>query len=267
MDIKEAIIKMEKYLYGILEYPNPYHDPDTDALETSANAAGTLQKQQDIYMESTAAHLQQLSTEAERTYDILFDQNTVNNFVDIFKDALGIFNDYIEGIGGGTNVFLNLGMVAANVFNKQIGSAINTQIKNLESFKNNLAQIKAQQDFSQDILQRQALDIATANHGPNEYISKAGLEKQAEITKRTLEVRKALTQQQYNELQNLQKQVGQLQTKIDYLNQYKEIAKKILDDENASVAVFEERLKEEKNILEIDKEKLKVSTEYLRNLQ
>lgn len=34
MDIKEAIIEMEKYLDGILEYPNPYHDPDTDALET-----------------------------------------------------------------------------------------------------------------------------------------------------------------------------------------------------------------------------------------
>lgn len=34
MDIKEAIIEMEKYLDGIFEYPNPYHDPDTDALET-----------------------------------------------------------------------------------------------------------------------------------------------------------------------------------------------------------------------------------------
>jgi len=34
MEIKEAIIKMEKYMEGILEYPNPYHDPDTDALET-----------------------------------------------------------------------------------------------------------------------------------------------------------------------------------------------------------------------------------------
>jgi len=34
MDIKDAIKEMEKYLDGILEYPNPYHDPDTDALET-----------------------------------------------------------------------------------------------------------------------------------------------------------------------------------------------------------------------------------------
>ena len=34
MDIKEAIEEMEKYMDGILEYPNPYHDLDTDALET-----------------------------------------------------------------------------------------------------------------------------------------------------------------------------------------------------------------------------------------
>lgn len=34
MEIREAITEMEKYLEGILEYPNPYDDPDTDALET-----------------------------------------------------------------------------------------------------------------------------------------------------------------------------------------------------------------------------------------
>ena len=34
MEIKEAITKMEKYMEGILEYPNPYHDPDIEALET-----------------------------------------------------------------------------------------------------------------------------------------------------------------------------------------------------------------------------------------
>jgi len=34
MDIKEALKEMEKYMEGILEYPDPYHDPDIDALET-----------------------------------------------------------------------------------------------------------------------------------------------------------------------------------------------------------------------------------------
>ncbi len=34
MEIKEAIKEMEKYMEGIAEYPDPYHDPDIDALET-----------------------------------------------------------------------------------------------------------------------------------------------------------------------------------------------------------------------------------------
>ena len=37
-------------------------DMYSKSLETSANAMGTLQHQQDIYMESTEAKLQQLKT-------------------------------------------------------------------------------------------------------------------------------------------------------------------------------------------------------------
>ena len=33
MEIKEAIKEIEKYMEGILEYPDPYRDPDTEALE------------------------------------------------------------------------------------------------------------------------------------------------------------------------------------------------------------------------------------------
>ncbi len=34
MEIKDAIKEMEKYMEGISEYPDPYHDPDIDALDT-----------------------------------------------------------------------------------------------------------------------------------------------------------------------------------------------------------------------------------------
>ena len=34
MDIKDAIESMERYLDGILEYPDKYRDPNIDALET-----------------------------------------------------------------------------------------------------------------------------------------------------------------------------------------------------------------------------------------
>ena len=223
----------------------------SELLNDSLTAQGSLNEKNDIYLQSTAAHMEQLRAETERTYDILFNQDTVNSFTDIFRGALDLFNDYISGIGGGANVFLNLGATVANVFNKQIGTAINNQIQSIEILKNNLAQIKAQQEWSQT-----ALDTAKVGHATNnDTVSQAALEKQATITQRTLQVRKALTQEQYNQLQELQRQVGVEQTRIDYLEQYKTIALNILDTEDASTREFQERLAIQQQTLQAEEKR------------
>ena len=76
---REQQINLSQTMAGVRQYNNllalfDNWDMYTDALETSANAAGTLQHQQDIYMESVEAHLQKMRTEAEETYKILFDK-------------------------------------------------------------------------------------------------------------------------------------------------------------------------------------------------
>ena len=63
----------------------------TQAIETSKNSTGELQKQQDIYMESTEAHLQQLRTEAERTYKTLFDDTAVKTMTDALTRTIKCF--------------------------------------------------------------------------------------------------------------------------------------------------------------------------------
>lgn len=44
MEIQDAIKEMEKYIEGILTFPNPYHDPDIDALETLIEFAKKIYK-------------------------------------------------------------------------------------------------------------------------------------------------------------------------------------------------------------------------------
>lgn len=225
----------------------------SELLNQSLSSQGSLNEKNNIYLESTAAYMEKLGAETERTYDILFNQDTVNGFASVFTGVLNIFNDFIEGIGGGANVFLNLGAVVANVFSKQIGSAINTQIQNIELLKNNLAQTKAQQEWSQ------AVDTAIVGHASaGDKVSQAALEKQAAITQRTLQIRKALTQEQYNQLQNLQREVGVEQTRIDYLEQYKTIALNILDTEDASTREFQERLVIQQQTLQAEEERANV---------
>jgi len=68
----------------------------------------------------------------------LFDADTLNGLVDTLRGALNIFNDFVEGIGGGTNAFIYFGSVVAGVFSKQIAQGI-LQAEN--NFKNFIARV------------------------------------------------------------------------------------------------------------------------------
>ena len=104
-------------------------DMYNDALETSRNSVGTLQEQQDIYMESTEAHLQQLSTQWEDMYDSILDTDTINDALDGFTGILNIFTNIVDGLGGGKTLLL--GLVAAISSIKPIASAITKEISNI----------------------------------------------------------------------------------------------------------------------------------------
>ena len=233
----------------------------TKSLEMSANAAGTLQKQQDIYMESTAAHLQQLSTEAERTYDILFNQDTVNGFADALTGALSVFNDLLDGLGGGTRDFVFFGNLVAGIFNKQIGASIERQIENVEAMRSNIDALNFKGNVADSILGQQ---IVGQHAMQGESIGSAGLEKEAEIAKQLLQVRQSLSSEQYNELTNLQSEVGLTEDKIAALTKEKAKSSEILDIENATTKDFEERLLLEQELLKTKEQDAKLLKSELR---
>ena len=178
-------------------------DMYNEAVNTSVNAVGTLQHQQDIYMESTAAHLEQLRTEADKTYDILFDQNVVNGFTDVITGALSIFNNFLDGIGGGGNALIYFGSLAANIFNNQIGRAIEQQILNIQAYKNNLDAI----DLKQKIINAHAAQGETVTN-------EESLNLEVEYAQKILNIRKVLSSEEYNELTNSQQRLGMLEEEV-----------------------------------------------------
>ena len=217
---REQQIALSQTMAGTRQYNNLLSlfdnwDMYTGALETSANAAGTLQKQQDIYMESTEAHLKQLSTEAERTYDILFDQDTVNGFADALTDVLGVFNNLLAGLGGGTKDFVFFGSTVANIFNKQIGESIERQIENVEAMRANL---------NREELQRQI--IAQGGVAGEGVTNAAALDKEISYAEKTLELQKYLTAEQAEQFTNETAEIGLLEQRIQGILQYKDIAEK-----------------------------------------
>lgn len=252
---REQQVALSQTMAGTRQYNNLLSlfdnwDMYTDSLKMSEKAAGTLQEQQDIYMESTVAHLQKLRTETERTYDILFDQNAVNGMSDAMTGLLNIFNEWMAGVGGGLSSLTVLASGLANIFNKQIGASISTMIQNHQASKNNLSA----EELKQQIINSYAAEGTTVD------ANSTNVTEQAKIAQRILDIKTALTQEEYNQLTALQKQIGEDAERIKYLEEYKDIGLEILDNENATIEDYEERLSIEKESLKNEEKKLSYLT-------
>lgn len=219
-------------------------DAYNEALETSANAMGTLQDQQDIYMESTEAHLQQLKTEAEETYGILFNADTVNDFTSALTGALGVFNNFLQGIGGGGASFLYFGSLVAKVFNNQIGGAIERQIQNMEALKANNNAIQMKQD------------VINAHAAQGETISGSAVDLEVKYAQQLLEVRSALTSEQYNALTAQQQEIGLLEQQIQSITNYGQLLEGIGFTEKESTQTIRNRLEYKETEVQAQKDLL-----------
>ena len=219
-------------------------DMYTDALNTSVEAVGTLQHQQDIYMESTEAHLQKLKTEAENTYDILFDTDSVNTMSDAMTGLLHIFNNFISGVGGGISALTSLGAIATRVFSQQIGAGLGNMVLNMQKAKDNADML---------ILKQQVIDAHAAQ---GDHVGAKAAEAEAEIMQKTLAVAKGLTDEEYNQLMTYQKEIGLLTERLDYLSGYEQVYNKLYGEGKANAAVLEAEAAEQQNITNGIKEQI-----------
>ena len=120
-------------------------------INTAANATGTLNEQQEIYMESTRAHLKQLSAAAERLFNNLIDSDGVNNLIDTFSKLVTGVSQYTEAIGGSGAAISQLGALATKIFGKSVSQEIATIVSNFELMGEKAeeanAQLKLMQQF------------------------------------------------------------------------------------------------------------------------
>ena len=144
---REQQISLAQTMAGQRQYSNLMalfgnFDKYTSALNTARNAAGTLQQQQDIYMESTAAHLDQLTASIEKIYNSLLDTDSINDLIDGLVTATKAVSNFVESIGGGGNLLKSLGAIGLTVFSRQIAGGIQTTINNLQLAKDQAQQFQ-----------------------------------------------------------------------------------------------------------------------------
>lgn len=133
-------------------------DMYTKALETSANAVGTLNEQNEIYLESTKAHLEQFKTSVEGIYDSLIDTEGMNDLIDVFTNIVTLFNHFLDGIGGAKTALMLLGTVGVKAFAKPMQDGLVRLITNFKIAKDNAAQLKAEMELTQALSNSKAME-------------------------------------------------------------------------------------------------------------
>lgn len=186
---REQQISLSQTVAGTRQYNNLLALFDnwgmyTKAIETSGNAAGTLQEQQDIYMDRTVAHLQQLRTATEDLYDSLFETKSFNNLLDGIIGAVDLLGNFADAIGGGGNALLLLGTIGTQVFSKQIAAGLATTIMNFQTAKENATQLSAEMEI--------------LNQFDNVDINDSRTQRLIEMKRQQLDLTKSLTAEERN---------------------------------------------------------------------
>lgn len=143
---KEQQIALAQIMAGTRQYNNlialfDNWDKYTEALNMSANAAGTLNKQQEIYMESTQAKLQSLSTAVEGVFDSLLSGKDIGKVADMLTPIVGEIESIIDAVGGGTGILAMFGPALLRSFGPDVSKQILTFKHNIEAVTQNKAQL------------------------------------------------------------------------------------------------------------------------------
>lgn len=236
----------------------------TDALETSKDSLGTLQKQQDIYMESTNAKLKTLKATWEDLYSGLIKKDELDTGIEALTNLVQVFDNFIDSFGGGIKSISAFGIIVANIFNKQISTALTNAILKQDEYKQNLEILNAK---------KAAISIGTQNGDgsiENQAIQ-AGLEKQIIYAEKLEKLQVGLTTEQYNEGVEIQKKIGLLETEIQLEEKKIEKRKENLNFDDLKSNALNEVLKGKTNAIDalnnlgLDNDTLSSHTEEYEN--
>lgn len=216
---REQQISLSQTIAGTRQYNNllalfDNWDMYTDALQTSADAAGTLQKQQDIYMESTAAHLKELKASMEGIYDNIFEPSELNVMIDGLTNLAEVSENFIGSFGGGLKSIAGISTIVANIFNKQISAGLVKAIENQKKYNQNVAILEKKAE----LLKENQIQSGQSASPMGQAIS-ANTETQLKYAREIQQVRAGISSEEYNILTSMQQQMGQLEQEAVLIEQ------------------------------------------------
>lgn len=190
------------------------------AAQKSADAAGTLQEQQDIYMDSIEAHLNQLKASTEDLYDSLMNPEGIKPVIDAATKLVDLFGNMIDSIGGMKGVLMLLPPILLKMFGPSMANGMVTFINNIKTMTAAGRQERAERELTLQL----------------DEVAKGAHKELVELKKQQLALSEAMTQEEKNlsnelirEKNELYKQKEALEAKAQAASEY---AAKIRQEQN-----------------------------------
>lgn len=228
-------------------------DMYTKALQTSQQAEGTLQKQQDTFLESTAAHLQKLDTAIEGVQDSLFKTEGFNQLLDVLTNIVGVIENIVDGMGGLGPIMTALGGIALNVFNKQIGQSVGRFFNNIRDIKNNKDQLKGFGAFQGTLTTFKENFSQKGNTTDKRMEALTNFGGQLDIYKNYV------SPEQFNEIQKQRQELDAILKREEEISNQRNEQQEQLNDANKSLEAQLKKLANISNVLEKYDENINVS--------
>ena len=105
-------------------------DMYTSAKTTSRTAAGTLEKQNEIALDSLDKKLEQLTTTTEQLYLTLFDSKGFKVLIDGFTSIIELVSMFTESLGGAIPLLATMGAVTLKLTSSSISGFVGSAVQN-----------------------------------------------------------------------------------------------------------------------------------------
>lgn len=147
-----AIKLAGKYQYNNLTALLENADMYNEALETSENSLGTIDEQNEIYLDSLSAKLQAMQAAFEGFVNSIFNVDDIKPFIEAVTGLINVLTDFNTSVGGGSVLLGGIGTLlragknsigetAANVYSNVISSqdAKASKEQNVSTFLNQIS--------------------------------------------------------------------------------------------------------------------------------
>ena len=202
-------------------------------VSTAQNATGTLDRQQEIYLDSVKAHMEQLEASWEGLYDTIFDEDLIKDFADILSTLVDGVQTFVQGWGGGLNNLIYPISLLGGALSTHLSENLVRVKDNAEAAKKKIENLEVQQRLIEDLT-----SAGSVNQMQTDGIEK--VLKEQEIVQKLAVSKRHLTVEDQEQLAYLDKQLSTLNQQVQVYDILVQKTKGLGDEKTESKSIQDE---------------------------